>query len=144
MHNLSPDSSKYTKPQRKWSKSDLTRDGMQRFQWALDCEKTREEDLTPASLFELFSDDEGMNFTTLETNRYAAMKGEHDFSVTPSKLKLFFSILLLLGINPLPRRRMYFSSKPEIGNEAVCSAMGTHEFENAMRFVQLTCLNKYQ
>ena len=65
------------------------------------------DQVTPTSLFELFFDDEVVNFMVDMTNLYAQRdKGKHKFTTDANEMHLFLAMLLLTDYNQLPRRKM--------------------------------------
>ena len=76
-------------------------------------------------LFELFFDPVVIDLICTESVRYAAFKGNHNFSVTPGEIKTFIAILIVSGYCSVPRRRMYWSGDEDVLNEAIVNGMKT-------------------
>ena len=55
-------------------------------------------DFSPAELFELFFDDDLFDLLVQQSILYAHSKGETNFFVTTSEMKVFWGILLVSGL----------------------------------------------
>ncbi|KAK3717501.1 hypothetical protein RRG08_063118 [Elysia crispata] len=93
---------------------------------------------TVIELFELFFDPVVIDLICTESVRYAAFKGNHNFSVTPGELKTFIAILIVSGYCSVPRRRMYWSGDEDVRNEAIVNGMKTDRFDEIMKYFHLT------
>lgn len=60
-------------------------------------------DLSPCELFQLFFDDEMMEFIIEMSQTYAQQKGDHAWTISYDDICVFIGILLLSGYVPLPR-----------------------------------------
>ena len=88
------------------------------------------ENVTPTSIYELFFDDEVVNFMVEITNLYAQRdKIKHNFSTDVAEMWLFIAMLLLTGYNQLPRRKLYCENLPGVNNSAMSDAMSRNRFE---------------
>ena len=76
-------------------------------------------DFSPVQLFELFFDEEAYNLIVQQTLLYAHGKGENQFTLTLSKIKVVFGILSVSGLVPVPCRRMFWRNSPITRSEAV-------------------------
>ena len=72
-------------------------------------------DSTPASLFERFLDDV-VGMLVEATNLYAKQEGNHTFTTSPDKFRLFVAVLFTSGYNPLPRRKLYWENTDDVVN----------------------------
>ena len=94
---------------------------------------------TPTTLFELFFDDELVDFIVTNTNNYARHdKGDHSFTTNADEIRTFLAILLISGYNTLPRRTMYWEANPDSHNEAVAASMSRNRFDELMRFLHVS------
>ena len=92
--------------------------------------KVFQEYLSPTGIFDLFFDDEVVQYLVDMTNLYAHRdKGRHSFNINRSEMRLFIAILLLSGYNVLPRRKMYWENSDDVENESVSNAMSRNRFE---------------
>lgn len=87
----------------------------------------------PHEIFELFLDTLAIERLTKDTVMYAVQKGHHTFQLSCSEMKVFISILLLSGYNTLPRRRLYWSTEPDVRNELIASSMRRNRFDEIMK-----------
>ena len=90
---------------RKWTNKDIPK----KQQELLEFENTRasiDVNLPPHKLFELFFDDEVINYLCDQSKIYANSKGNFTFHVTPNQLFAFRAISLISGCAWLPCRRM--------------------------------------
>ncbi|KAL8575850.1 hypothetical protein ACOMHN_014855 [Nucella lapillus] len=89
-------------------------------------------------MFELFVDDEVVDYIVDQTNLYARRdKGNHNFVTTRQEFRTFMAILLLSGYNQLPRRNMYWERNSDCHNTAVSGAMSRNRFDEHMRYLHL-------
>ena len=88
-----------------------------------------ERNIPPHEIFELFLTDNKMERICLESTHYPRVKGEHDFNMTPDKLKAFIAILLVSGYTELPRQGMYWERREDRHNLLVASMMSKNESE---------------
>jgi len=87
---------------------------------------------TPADCFLYFLNEEFTSLVATQSNFYAAQHNRQ-LNVTTEEVKVFICILLLSGYSPLPNRRLYWSSDPDVINEQVINAMRRNRFEDIMR-----------
>jgi len=93
---------------------------------------------TPTSLFEMFFDDDVLQFIVDRTVQYARRdKLQHSFVTNVDEIRTLFAILLISGYNYLPRRTMYWEVSPDCHNEAISSAMSRNRFDELMRYLHL-------
>src|SRR5678815_2289785 len=93
-------------------------------------------DLSPASLFELFFDDEVIEHMTSMSNLYASQHSRQ-LGVTSEEIRLMLSILLISGYVPLVNRCMFWESSEDTHYEAVSSALPLNRFEELLRFLHV-------
>lgn len=97
-----------------------------------ECLKTlaeKYEHFSPLELFELFIDDEIIEFIVECTNFYASVdKTDQNFRTDPSEIKKFIGILFLTVYHTLSSIRCYWSKKPSLGIELVKMAMTRDRF----------------
>ena len=97
------------------------------------------ETATPASIFELFFDEEVICFLVEMTNLYAQRdKGKHNFCTDSSEIRLFIAMLLITGYNQLPRRKMYWKNAEDVLNPAMSNAMSRNRFEELLSVLHLS------
>ena len=106
--------------------------------WILD------KDYTPLTLFELFFDDEVVEYITKQTNLYATQQGKVTH-VYGFEIKIVMAIIFVSGYVPLPRRRMFWENAEDCRNELVASGLTVNRFEeilSVLHFVDNTKLDK--
>ena len=124
-------------PSRRCVDDDLTKDEVLRFTWKDQPQPQAERDLSPATCFELFFDDDVCQLLLREIRRYAQQSGNHTFALDIPALKRFLAVLILSGYNPLPRRRMYWDVQTDVHNPAMADAMPRDRFDAIMRYLHL-------
>jgi len=128
-HQIRP--KKTVPPPREWVKRDLK---VPDIPWS--ATSTSGHDRSPPSLFELFYDDELINYITEMTNLYAIQKSKK-LDATPSEIRLVIAILLVSGYVPLVNRRMYWENSEDVHNAAVSSTMPVNRFEELLRYIHV-------
>lgn len=128
-HQIRP--KKTVPPPREWVKRDLK---VPDIPWS--ATSTSGHDRSPPSLFELFYDDELINYITEMTNLYAIQKSKK-LDATPSEICLVIAILLVSGYVPLVNRRMYWENSEDVHNAAVSSTMPVNRFEELLRYIHV-------
>lgn len=119
------------KATRVWNKTDL-RHGDNPFpmdNWISD------KNLSPATLFELFFDDELIEHILNMSTLYAQQSNKPNFTMTEGELKVTLAILIISGYAPLPRRRMYWENSEDSFNSAVANSMSVNRFEEILRYL---------
>ena len=115
-----------------WIKSDLKEaDATATFPWKLPYPTTTDHK-SLVSLFELFFTPQLLEHICNETNEYAAQKGQQNFLIDISDIKLFLAILLISGYVSLPRRQMYWEASEDVHNSMVSAAMSRNRFSAIM------------
>lgn len=100
------------------------------------------EGKTATEMFELFVDDDLIEYIVLETQRYALFLNCPDPRITSDEIRCFLSILFITGYNDLPSKRHFWDSKPDMKNEAVTQAMRRDRFLQICRFLHFTDNNQ--
>ena len=118
-----------------WEKKD--RDPQKQLNNWKETSPSYERNIPPQDILELFLTDEEMERICLESTIYARLKGEHNFTMTLDKLKVFIAILLLSGYTDLPRQEMYWERREDVHNLLVSSLMSKNEFEECKKCLQL-------
>jgi Transposase IS4 len=120
-------------PERQWAKTDIREPELS---WTAPERNTGAMDLSPASLFQLFFDDEVIEHMTDMSNLYASQHSKQ-LGVTSEEIRLVLAILLISGYVPLVNRRMFWESGEDTHNEAVSSALPLNRFEELLRFLHV-------
>jgi hypothetical protein len=121
---------------RRWCKRDLP--PASRFlQWSVSKPKFLRKEWSPVSLFQLFFDDDIIEFVCDSTMKYAGQKGNHTFSVDRNEMRSFLAILMISGYSTVPRRRMYWQKDDDVHNSAVKSLMARNRFEEIIQFLHV-------
>lgn len=132
-----PNQRRQQRPRRQWRKEDL-QDGFPERWPNLQPPPFLQQSLDPVAFFELFFDDEVIDYLVEQTNLYASRdKGDHSFVTTRKEFQTFLAILLLSGYNQLPRRHLYWSRSSDCHNAAVSSAMSRNRFYSMMQNLHL-------
>ena len=121
---------------RKWTNKDIPK----KQQELLEFENTRasiDVNLPPHKLFELFFDDEVINYLCDQSKIYANSKGNFTFHVTLGEFRASLAILLISGYTSLPRRRMYWEQTPDVFNCTVSDILTRNRFEEILRYLHL-------
>ena len=117
---------------RKWSRKDLhcSPSG-----WNTVKPAFLNKDMTPAYIFDLFFDEDVVDFMVTMTNLYAMQRGKPTFFVTADEMRGVLAILLISGYMPLPSRRMFWENTDDVHNVAVSSIMSLNRFEEILRYL---------
>ena len=87
-----------------------------------------QEYLSPSGIFDLFFDDEVVQYLVDIANLYAHRdKGKHLFNISRYEICLFIACLLLFGYNVLPRRKRYLENSGDVKNKSVSNARNKFE-----------------
>lgn len=90
-------------------------------------------ELSPASYFELFWDDDVLRNLQYFSKLYACQKDPtSSFDVNIDELRVVVAILLISGYNMVPRRRLYWSSEQDVRNDMIASAMSRNRFDEIL------------
>ncbi|GFS05019.1 PiggyBac transposable element-derived protein 3 [Elysia marginata] len=120
-----------------WRKEDLQASPIKTAVWSAKEPSFLSKSLSPVLTFDLLFDNDVIDHILRETEKYAIEKGDHAFSITRDKFKLFLSILLISGYNPVLRRSMYWEQKEDVYNKAVSEAMSRNDFDQILKYVHL-------
>ena len=89
---------------------------------------------THTRLFELYFDDEVMDFIIQKTNEYAIEKGVVGWvPIERGSLRCFLAILILSGYVQLPSYRMFWEEAPDVQNNLVKGAMSRNRFTQILQ-----------
>ena len=92
--------------------------------------KTYKEGMQPEEYFELFYDEEVINFITSMFNLHASQdKGDASFSTNPEEIKCWLAMLMLSEYMSFPRWRMMWEYHSESYLRSVSNAMRRNRFE---------------
>ena len=101
--------------------------------------------MSPTAIFDLYFDEEVINYLTKMTNLYAHRdRGKHNFHVEHSEMRLFLAMLLLSGYNVLTRRRMYWENSEDVKNDSMSRAMSRNRFEEILSVLHCCDNNNLQ
>ena len=89
----------------KWTRKDIQKKQQELFEFE-NTQTPADINLPSYKLFELFFDDEVINYLCDQSKIYANSKGNFTFHITPDQLLAFLAILLISGCTWLPCRRM--------------------------------------
>lgn len=89
---------------------------------------------TPVELFHMMANNM-ISKTVIETNRYAAQKNCHSFSITETELKQFLGVMFFSGYHILPREKMYWENAPDTGTTLVSNAMSRKRYSDIKRYI---------
>ena len=100
-------------------------------------------------IYRLFIDDEVLDIIVRETNRYADQfirsnelprrSFVRKWTETNNKeIQKFIGILLIVGMNHLPKMRLYWSKNPMYRNELICKNMTRSWFDLLLKFIHFS------
>ena len=87
--------------------------------------------------FELFFDDELIDYIAQQSVIYAKQCGNHNFCINSGEVRVILAILLLSGYSRVPRRDMYWEQAADVRNEAVATAISRNRFRECLRYLHL-------
>lgn len=90
-------------------------------------------DFSPVMLFELFFDDELIEYIVEQSTKYCLSKNWPDIKVKCEEIRVFIAILIVSGYDVLPSKALYWSSGDDVRNKAVYDAMRRDRFDAIMR-----------
>ena len=99
-------------------------------------------DFSIVELFELFFDEEILEYTKEQMTKYCLKKNWPDVNASINELKVFFAILIVSGYNSLPRTSMYWSYDPDVYNKAISNAMRRDRFESIKKCLHFNATDK--
>ncbi|KAK4292665.1 hypothetical protein Pmani_034582 [Petrolisthes manimaculis] len=94
--------------------------------------KLKEDIKNPEDCTKLFWTDEWIEELCEQSKLYASQKSLPSDHVTPEKLKVFITILVISGYNKLPSRRLYWSESPDVFNQLISESIRRDAFEQIM------------
>ena len=121
----------------KWKKGDLPNPQDTEWQHSKKGQPYLTNPMSPVELFELYFDDDLVEFIVKCTTTYAGQRGDHTFSTDPIEIRAFFGILILSGYNQLPRRRMYWEKQEDVHNKLVSDTMSRNRFDTIFRYLKV-------
>lgn len=92
---------------------------------------------TPVEMFELFFDDDMINFFMIETTRYAQFKNHPNPQITQEEMRCFLAILMLSGYNWMPGKKFFWNTDGDLGNQLVIEAMRRDRFLTIWKYFHL-------
>lgn len=96
-----------------------------------------DNDASPVDVFREIFDDEILEKICTETMRYAAQKGNMNFSCTKDDILKYFAILILSGYKKLPSRDMYWEQRADTHCALASNAMPRNRFREIHRYFHL-------
>lgn len=111
--------------------------------------------LSPIQLFELFFDDDVVEFIVNSTNKNAAVDRSTDFRTNYDEIRKVMGILFVTGYHTLPTIRSYWSNNPSLGCPIIKATTrdrfvrvknffhvcDNHNIDTNDKFVKVTTLN---
>ena len=116
---------------RKWSFADMESKEFHENQKPTYTEKS----WTPVEVFQLFFDDELIEYIVQQSILYANQSGNHNFNTNCEEIRAVIGILLLSGYLSPPRRKMFWENSPDVRNAAVADAMPRNRFDECFRYL---------
>ncbi|KAI4462363.1 piggybac transposable element-derived protein 4 [Holotrichia oblita] len=103
----------------------------------------------PYKIYRLFIDDEVLEIIVRETNRYAdQFIQSNDLSrrsfvrqwteTNKEEIRKFLGILVIMGMNHLPKMRLYWSKNPMFRNDLICKNMTRTRFDLLLKFIHFS------
>lgn len=86
------------------------------------------KDYTPTEVFELFMDNDIIDFLVSESNKYGLFKNMPDPMISRDEIKCFLAILVNSGYNTLPGKKYYWDQKEDMKNHMIADAMRRDRF----------------
>ncbi|XP_014790403.1 piggyBac transposable element-derived protein 1 [Octopus bimaculoides] len=86
----------------------------------------------PTDVFREYYSKNIMSRICRETVKYVVQKGDLQFTLSVKDLYKYFGILLLLGYDKLPCRRMYWETRSDSNNYLVSQAISRNMFEKTL------------
>lgn len=93
--------------------------------------------LNPLELFELFFDDDVIEFIVNSTNKYAAVDRNTEFRTDYDEMRKLFGIMFITGYHTLPTIKSYWSSSSSLGCSLIKTAMTRDRFIRVKRFLHV-------
>ena len=118
------------KPERKWIRNDLISAPPK----SAESPKYKEEQWSPADVFEIFFDNEVIEQIIRFSKIYAAGKGFHNFQVSMEEMRAFLALLLLSGYASLPWKRMYWEKQIDVNKEVFTRTLHVTDLKKFFAF----------
>ncbi|KAG5864534.1 hypothetical protein JTB14_014292 [Gonioctena quinquepunctata] len=96
---------------------------------------TKYANFSCCGMFELFFDNELINYLIKESQRYAQFINQQDPKISQEELRCFLGIMFLSGYNEVPSKIMYWDIKDDVKNQMVSNAMRRNRFLQIQRFI---------
>lgn len=93
------------------------------------------ESLSCVDIFEMFFDNEIIEYLVEESQKYAIFLNQPDPKISAAEMKCFLAILILSGYNTLPSKRMYWDLQDDAKNILVSNSMRRNRFIQIQRFL---------
>lgn len=118
----------------KWSRDQKVHSSKQMFPSAnyVDCAVIAFE------LFERFFDEQLMQLILDASNNYASILEHTNPNITVDELRVFIGIMLISGYNVVSDRDDYWSTKSDMHNTMISSAMSRNRFKQICRFIHFS------
>ena len=87
--------------------------------------------------FELFFDDEPIDYIAQQSVIYAKQSDNHNFCINSGEVRVMLVILFLSGYLRVTRRDMYWEKAADVRNEAVANAISCNCFRECLRYLHL-------
>ncbi|KAB0800404.1 hypothetical protein PPYR_06144 [Photinus pyralis] len=91
---------------------------------------------SPIDIFSKILGNDFLEKIVTETNRYA-IQNNNAIDLTVEELKAFIGMLIIMGFNPLPSLRLYWSSDPNFHNSRISAIMPLKRFLKILRFLHI-------
>lgn len=98
--------------------------------------------MTPLEMFELFIDDEIIEYMIQESTKYAQYKNWPVVHIDKEEMRCFLSILILTGYNWQPGKKYYWDTQGDMGNKLIIEAMRRDRFLTIWKHFHLADNNK--
>lgn len=93
--------------------------------------------MTALEIFELFIDDEIIEYMILESTKYAQYNNWTNSCITKEEMRCFLAILILSGYNGVPGKKYFWNTQGDLGNKLVADAMRRDRFLTIWRHFHL-------
>ena len=120
----------------KWTKKDISVAQQEKIGFE-NTQATIDVDLAPHKLFELFLDDEVINYLSEQSKICTNSRGNFTFHANSDELHGFLAILLSSGYISLPHHQIYWEQAPDILNCPVSDLLTRSRFEEMLKYLHL-------
>lgn len=98
--------------------------------------------MNPLQLFELFVDDEVVDYIVQHTNNYASADcNDSSFQTDYDEMRKFIGILFVTGYHTLPSINAFWSDSPSLGCDIIKSTMTRDRFKSIKKYIHV-CDNR--